>query len=314
MKIIDRRAISQPGEPIIRAAYSPTGRWIVAGGGFLHQATTFVVRDSRTLEPRQSFLSEESSLGVLAFLPDDRTLLSSGYVSDGVESWDVEEGRRLGRLRILPTPYRKSPAGHLLTATHVGDLAISKDGALVALACWDCSAKVVDWASGEIRELAHRKDNVDFLALGPGEARLFTGTYRQIFEWETSGWTLRRTIDCGPAEHWTHHAVDGGARIASLSDRGRLVIRDLAHGTAEEFKISIKGPPACMADSSKDGLLAIGRKDGSALFWDTKARKLAGRLKLADDYLLTLAFAPDRPAILAVHGGDGPRLVEFTWT
>lgn len=316
MKIVGSRVISEPQDWVTEVVYSPSGSAIVGGGAFDNEAGgemgSIVVWDAATLARRASFASADGRVGMLKFLPDGRTLLSSGYLSDGIESWDMDASQRLARLRILPDPYRRSIAGHLLTRTHIVDVATSADGALVALGCWDCTLKVVTWATGEIVELPHRKANVDFVAFTPGEGRILTGTYQRFFEWDAAGWTLRRTVACDQSEHWTHRDIDGGARIVSIASKGRLLVWDVNDWTYQEYKIRYKGPPTCLAYSPMDGLLAIGQENGSALFWDTNGRKLAGRLKLANDILKSLAFAPDRPAICAANG-EAPLLVEHEY-
>ncbi len=313
MRIVASRTIGRPDEPIQVVAYSPDGSTIVGGGGFINRPGLIRGWDSATLGVRATFSPTDGAVGMLKILPDGRTLLSAAHVSDGVESWDLGTGERLGRLRILPDPYRKSVAGHPLKATHIGAVATSADGATVALGCWDCTLKVVTWATGEIVERARPHDgNVDFVAFSRGGSRLLTGTYQKLFEWDADGRKLVRTISCDPSEHWTHVAIDGGDRVVSIASKGRMLVRDVADGTFEEYQLRARKPPACLAYSPRDGLLAIGQDGGSAFFWDTRARTMPVRVKLANDTLKSLAFAPDRPAICAV-GGSAPSLVEHEY-
>ncbi len=313
MKIVASRAISGPEDPINRVAYSPSGAEIVHGGGFINEAGVITVRDAATLAIRSSIRSNEGTIGMLKVLPDGRTLLASGYISEGIESWDMDSGRRLARLRILPDPYRRSVAGHLLKATHIGAVATSADGATVALGCSDSTLKVVTWATGEIVERGHpRQDNVDFVAFSRGERRFLTGTYQKLFEWDADGWKPVRTILCDPSEHWTHCAIDGGDRVVSIASKGRMLVWDASDWTSEEYQLRSRRPPACLAFSPRDGLLAIGQESGSAYFWDTRARTMPIRVKLANDTLKSLAFAPDRPAI-SVVSGESPGLVEHEY-
>ena len=210
-----------------------------------------------------------------------------------------ETGRRLARLRILPDPYRKSVAGHLLAKTHVGAVATSADGAdTVALGCWDVTAKLLDPATGEVVELARpHSDNVNFVAFAGDGRRTPDRDLPGDLEWDTAGRAPIRTIPLDRSEHWTHIAIDGGDRVVSIASRDPLSIWDVASWTSQAYPIDYKGPPSALAYSPRDQLLAIGLKGKSVLFWDAADRRPIRKVKVAEDMIQALAFAPNLPAL-----------------
>jgi WD40 repeat protein len=120
---------SDAGGDAYGLAFSPDGRWLVAGIGTYPDVRVY---DAETFELRGRLEGHADYIQDLAFLGDDRVLSASG---DGtVKLWDLstlEEIMTLG--------------GHAGPVTNVD---VSPDGRLIATAGFDGSAKLWDAGSG----------------------------------------------------------------------------------------------------------------------------------------------------------------------
>ncbi|TDL79519.1 c-type cytochrome [Palleronia sediminis] len=187
-----------------------------------------------------------AAVNAVAFL-DDARALSGGDDFDAI-LWDLDRAQPIRRF-----------TGH---KGKVVAVAPSPDGARLATASWDGTARIWDMATGAVLATldAHRGP-VNDIAWGQGA--LFTASQDgRILEWDPADWSLVRVV----AEHgfginvlaldeaagWlAFGALDGGTRVLALSD-----LAPLADLTAD------RRPVLALALSPDGARLAVGDGEG----------------------------------------------------
>jgi WD40 repeat protein len=145
------------GGQVFALAFSPDGRWLVAGD----DDTSLIVWDGDTLERRGKLRGHTAEIQDVAFAPAGKVVTAS--LDGTAKIWDLETGRELATLR--------GHSGALL------GVAVSPDGALVATGSLDGTAKLWDLATGhEVLTLFGHKGPVNTVAFSPDGRFLATAS------------------------------------------------------------------------------------------------------------------------------------------
>ncbi len=315
MKIAEPRVISRLNEPIGEARYSPAGDLLIGIGGAVGEHGCVCVWRDGGLDRVAQLSTDRPSVTSLAFSPNGQWFATACQVTDAVEIWDANLLRLAKSVKILPKPYRRSLAGNVVTETHLGDIKFSPDCRLLAAGCWDLTAKVVALETGTVKELAvpHERYNVDFVAFVSDGTGLITGTHRRLFTWDISAGTYEQSVDLGKDDIWQHLLLQDKNTILSLSHHGLIRLYRPDSWDFEEHAIRLKPQrlPPSLAYSPLSGLVAIGLFNGTVLFWDVAAGKLAGKFKCGDSPVVSLDFSPRGSAICVVTLSPSDRVVEY---
>ncbi|SPH24549.1 Cytochrome c2 [Defluviimonas aquaemixtae] len=197
-------------------------------------------------------------------------------------------------------------------AGKVGRLAAAPDGARVASASWDGTARIwsVDGTDHPVKIVGHTSSVTD-VAFSPDGARIYTssadGTLRVWDAW--TGEALQQLVHHGfgintlivsEDEGWiAYGAVDGGTRILSLPEGETLA----------DFTLD-RRPILAMAYHAGSHRLAVGDAQGYIMVVDTEERLIAGDFRATlHGPIWALAFSPDGAN---VHAGGLDNAV-YSW-
>jgi WD40 repeat protein len=294
-------------EPISRAIYS-RAETIVGCGGLLHERGIIAIWDATTLERHSCVLSDEQILTALAISPDDASIACCGKSTNCVEIWSLAPLRRIARHMILREPFRRSSSGLRITHTHVAAIGFSSRGDVLALGCWDCTAKVLSATGESVRELGSPHDsNVEFVAFVATDGRLVTACGNTLHIWNTITWRIEASTTLGRHEAWRHVYAADCDSVISASTRGRVAVSHVAKGLVKERIVDLSGSLTCVAYSQAHGCVALAQADGSVSFLHVADLDVVGRVQLAPVPILSIDFAQDGSAMCVVSalGNDG---------
>lgn len=315
-----KRLEGEGGGPLQGVAFSPDGRRLVTGGGFVVQLwDSDSGREVRRLAPGTSLF-----FGAARFSPDGHTVFATA--SDGlVHAWDVETGqdvRRYGCFASRVTCAQFTPRGTGFVTAHA-----------------DGSTRLWDPTSGKgVRRFEGPYGDVLAAACPPEGGTIVTGGYDGVLRtWDaSSGKELRkfkvgadRILDLwisaegktacaavhGEAELWDcvgakqvgkfPPPVRGIFRAGFSSDGKQLVtaeesiVRLYDVGRAailREIKTDVD--PCSVALSPDRKLIAIGGYDGSVVLWDSSTGQALRRLAGHTRQVMSVAFFPDGRRLL----------------
>lgn len=180
----------------------------------------------------------------LSLSKDGKTLISSG-VDSVVGVWDVAEQKQ--RHALSP------PSGDLIGAGPVRTLAISPDGALLAVAPGDRVVHLRDRTGGGfVRTLAGHDDVVNSAAFSPD-----------------------------------------GLTLATAGADGRVRLWDVQRGAARGSLSAHTGAAASVTWSPDGGVLATGGNDKTVRLWNAAAFQQLTAFEGHTDGVTAVAFAPD---------------------
>jgi mono/diheme cytochrome c family protein len=246
-------------DPLADAEIAILERWIAEGAKYDGQAPdedwTFLLRRLRKIEPPESYPAAVPITAV-AFTPDGTRVEASGFHE--LTAWKTADGALDGRLKGLPE--------------RVHDVAFSKDGKWLALACGDPGlyglAKLYSIEPGAepkfVRDLAEAQDAVFAVAFSPDGSRIATGgADRALRVYDTAA---------------------GGEPVFQVEDHADWVL-DLAF--------------------SPDGkLLATASRDKTSKVFDVEKKESLVTFPTHAQPVYSVLFAPDSKSAVSA-GGDG---------
>jgi WD40 repeat protein len=323
-----------PESPIKSLAFSPDGKRLVTGGGYLRKGEV-KVWDVAGRKEVLSFDRHSSSVFAVACSPDGKRIATGGY-DHIIYLWDAETGRVLFTL-----------GGH---RSVISGLAFSHDPKhpLLASASWDQSAKVWDAGTGqEMYTLRGHARAVTGVAFDREDQRLVTtsrdrtvklwsaGRGSQAVEMAAAGsivvtslafhprgrrlaaaarlgdtvflWQPNMGVPYGTraGRDCVAYSSDGKLLAAAVDENRQHVVKvyDAEHDATLLTLTGFKGEIASVAFSPDDRLLATAGRDGIARLWEVPGGKLRLSLERHKLSVNSVTFTPDGKR-LVTGGGD----------
>lgn len=282
---------------IIGVAFSPDGRRLLVGGERTTAATIFDV--GLTGNAEWANVPAPLAYTGVDFFPDGQRFVAS---SEGVSAtiWDSRTGRSLGATGT------HGPSGDPATGTHVYQVDVSPDGALMATAS-DKSVKVWDAETREEAFTYAPGGLVNDVAWSPDGALL------AVVEADNHVTTILdqtgRTIGQVPeADRYfpMSAAFADGARLATSRVEDQIgsygvTVWDWRTG---EAVMPLDTMAESLAFASDGTLLATAERAGPARIWDARTGRLLTTLTGHTSGVDDVAFSPDG-ATVATAGEDG---------
>ena len=282
---------------IIGVAFSPDGRRLLVGGDSNTAATIFDV--GLTGNAEWTNVPAPLAYTGVDFFPDGQRFVAS---SEGVSAtiWDSHTGRSLGATGT------HGPSDDPATGTHVYQVDVSPDGALIATAS-DMSVKV--WDAETLEEV---------FAYAPGKvlndvAWSPDGALLAVVESDNHVTTILdqtgRTIGQVPEEDryfpMSAAFADGAWLAASrVEDQIRSYGVTVWDWRTGEAVMSLDAMAESLAFASDGTLLATAERAGPARIWDARTGRLLTTLTGHTGGVDDVAFSPDG-ATVATAGEDG---------
>jgi WD40 repeat protein len=297
-----RRVLAHPAG-VSAVAWSPHGQTLATA---CWDRTT-QIWDLATGKARVQPIKHDQWITGLAFSPDGKTLLTSGY--SVVTAWDVDSGRRIAVLdhqgaivtgmafapegRTIVTGSNNTGMGYFKSSSLDGQTLVTDSNSGIAQ-LWDSSGKRI----GE--PLVHR-GWIEAVACAPDGRHLATGGKNgRIIVWDLATRQPAMILEhpggvtslaFGPEGQLLSGGEDRTARLWDLTGR-RIQGTPFAH----------QAPVKAVALSPDGSLALTGSLDQTARVWDTTTGQPVGQPLVYPGDVLAVAFGPDGRTV-AIGGG-----------
>lgn len=307
--------------PVASLAFSPDGQGFISGSG----NGTVLLWDVATMKSLSRLITSGSSIESVAYSPDGQLVASTGQ-DLLISLWNANTGE----------PFGEPLAGHTDLVTNV---AFSPDGKLLASGGMDFHVFIWDLVDENPPEDLKADDTVASLAWSPDGRILAVGTFDQtvsFFVYDGSSWSqVDRLYGLGNPIRSIAWSPDGKLLAFGLgsddnaTESGAVILWDYESrqpiglrlpDTIHQFK-PVAFDPAAKASSvallegpipdnthrvrtvafhPSGNILAIGRDDGTIVFWDIRQGATLGDPLIAHDHwVMKIAFSPDGRYLLS---------------
>ena len=276
--------------------FSPDGTIVAWGAG--RPAVDFgnlALWETRSMNPIDAV--RDHTVWTAAFSPDGQTLATGG---DDLILCDLETGVR----RAVPD----ARSGGERNEIPIRDVAFSPDGATVAVANKDESARLLDVTTGALLASMSHSGTVHALAFSPDGQTLATGGDGPdaLKLWDADGGNPR-TIP-GEASVRDLAFSPDGAMLASALEDGSITIREAATGRLLGTMNGHSGWVRTLAFSPDGRTLASGGWDASVRLWNLATFEELFALSGHRDVISSIAFSRDGALLLSVSADNTARL------
>ena len=276
------------GSDVASFVLSPDGKRVISGS----DDGTITVWDAATGDELMTLRGHSGIVWSVAFSPDGKRIVSSGFYDHMINIWDVESGAAIATLR-----------GHKGFITCV---AFSPDGERIVSSGggWDISEhtiKVWDVAtSPEKMSLRGHKDWVSSVAFSPDGEHIVSGSKDNMIKL----WNVRTGAELMTLrghEGWVR-AVSfspDGKRIVSGSDDNTIKVWDEASG---EELMALRGHEGWVhtVGFNPDGeRIVSGSGDKTIRIWDIESGEQVRKISGHDGAVFSAAFSPDGKRIVS---------------
>jgi WD40 repeat protein/serine/threonine protein kinase len=291
------RSLSPKGKVFLQVAWSRDGRLLAAG-----DQDQVLLWNADTYEMVHTLSTSGS--GLVAFIPDGRTLLTArmDYTPDQSHAftrWDVNTGMP-GSTWTLPTSgsscfYQLSPDGQTVF--------VARPAA--------CRVEVYDAQTGTDRNpLRGHAGAIQSVAFSPDGRLLATGSYDQTIRlWDLESWKTGEPrppsrVLSGPADTvWTVvFSPDGSLLATSGCTDGMLRLWDTASGRVLHKLSGHSRNWPLVAFSPVEALVAAGGENGTVNQWEVRSGRPLPPLGNNQGPIRGVAFSPDGRLLAA--GGE----------
>lgn len=282
------------GGPVRAVAVSPDGATAMTGS-FDQAAILWSVEEGRAMRVLRF---HEGSVNAVVALPDGR--FATGGEDGRIAIWRASEapGDALAALGDGPDRPERVIEGH---QGPVVALALSRDGARLASASWDGTARVTPLAGGEARVLEGHQGNVNGVAFLP-DGRIATAGYDATLRvWREGEEAL--VVQLPSPLNAVAAAPDGEIAAGSADGTVRLVSAD---GAVRAEIEAGQAPVAALAITRDGTRIAAASVGGSAAVIDRGTARVLFTLNGPGLPVWSLAFSPDGSELLT---GGGDRMV-----
>ena len=266
-----------------RVQFGPDNRRLVSAGNEIVR-----VNDAETGQPMGTIgpIPGDCVFG-LALSPDGRRVAVASENRNEIDTWDVEDGRRLMTFR-----------GH---AGRLRSVAWAPDGQRIASASEDETIKIWDAASGlEIRTFRGHATGVFGVTFSPDGGRIASISWDGTVKlWEVMTGEEFRTFRAAVLRRrfpYFGNAVafsPDGRWLAAADYDGLVVVRDVGTGRDIHTLTGHSGWLTAVAFSPDGRRIASAGEDRTIKLWDVRTGEEVFTLRSHPSPILGLAFSPD---------------------
>jgi WD40 repeat protein len=272
---------------IVRVAFSPDGKRILASGFFINIA----VWDAATGEALPPLSGHQAYIFAIAFSPDGK-LMATGSEDRTILLWDVSTWS-----------VSKSFAGH---SASISDLVFSPDNKSLASISGDRTVKLWDVASDPN---PHKRTGASDVVYAPDGKHLASAFKETIKVWDTATWdaeVIQTPADLGIVTSLAY-SPDGKLLASGHHDKTAR-LWDLASGK-ELFVLRGHTNNIYNVAFSPDGkLLATGSGDDTIRLWDMTTGEQRAKLEGHEGFVMGVAFSPDSRLLASASNDTSVKL------